>query len=546
MVEKEQKIQVIVRKRPLNSKEISKGDQDILHLASSATLVVREQKLKVDLTKFIEEHHFTFDGVYNEETSNQDLYISAVQPIVQASFQGAKVTCFAYGQTGSGKTFTMMGEGSSPGLYLLAARDLFFYRDQYFRNIKFTVSFYEIYCGKLHDLLNDRNQLFAREDAKQNVNIVGLQNKPVETVDNLMKLIGTGMEVRTTGQTGANDDSSRSHAILEINLRQGKAVVGKMSFIDLAGSERGADVSGADFKTRIDGAEINKSLLALKECIRALDQEKRHTPFRGSKLTQVLKDSFLGNCRTVMIANVSPGLLSCEHTLNTLRYADRVKELKKGDKAKNSDDKLANALMLPRQNANVVRYNIEDAEEALPPPKPMRAEEDSSRLLFKKIGKEDNKFKSKIGSGISGGKNIAQNPYMHPKVVEKKQPAVNIEELSEKHEQLIGIILAEEEDLINSHRKMIDEMVDMIKHQMALLSDVDKPGSDVDHYVRELDSVLNIKEDMIKGIRDKLRVFNEHLRQEEELTLVFEKNKAVMDVFNLENNDDDLLQGIDD
>jgi kinesin family protein 2/24 len=247
-----------------------------------------------------------------------------------------------------------------------------------------------------------------------------------------------------------------------------------------------------------------------------------------------------------MIANVSPGLLSCEHTLNTLRYADRVKELKKGDKAKNSDDKLANALMLPRQNANVVRYNIEDTEEALPPPKPMRAEEDSSRLLFKKSGKEDNKFKSKIGSGISGGKNIAQNPYMHPKVVEKKQPAVNIEELSEKHEQLIGIILAEEEDLINSHRKMIDEVVDMIKHQMGLLSEVDKPGSDVDHYVRELDSVLNIKEDMIKGIREKLRVFNEHLRQEEELTLMFEKNKAVMDVFNLENNDDDLLQGIDD
>ena len=547
MVEKDQKIQVIVRKRPLNSKEISKGDQDILCQATAETLVVREQKLKVDLTKYIEEHHFTFDGVYNEETTNQDLYISAIQPIVQASFQGAKVTCFAYGQTGSGKTFTMMGEESSPGLYLLAARDLFFYRDQYFRNVRFTVSFYEIYCGKLHDLLNDRNQLFAREDAKQNVNIVGLQNKPVETVENLMKIINTGMEARTTGQTGANDDSSRSHAILEINLRQGKSVVGKMSFIDLAGSERGADVSGADFKTRMDGAEINKSLLALKECIRALDQEKRHTPFRGSKLTQVLKDSFLGNCRTVMIANVSPGLQSCEHTLNTLRYADRVKELKKGDKPKGNDDKLANALMLPRQNANVVRYNIEDAEEALPPPKPIRNEEDSSRLLFKKTGKEDNKFKSKIGSGISGGKAIAQNPYMsHPKVPEKKPVQVNMEELSERHEQLIGIILAEEEDLINSHRKMIDEMVDMIKHQMGLLSEVDKPGSDVDHYVRELDTVLNIKEDMIKGIREKLRVFNEHLKQEEDLTLVFEKNKAVMDVFNLENTDDDLLQGIDD
>jgi Kinesin-like protein len=102
-----------------------------------------------------------------------------------------------------------------------------------------------------------------------------------------------------------------------------------MTFIDLAGSERGADVSGSDSKTRIDGAEINKSLLALKECIRALDQEKKHLPFKGSKLTLVLKDSFIGNCRTVMIGNVSPGLSSCEHTLNTLRYSDRVKELKK-------------------------------------------------------------------------------------------------------------------------------------------------------------------------------------------------------------------------
>ncbi|OMJ88408.1 hypothetical protein SteCoe_9627 [Stentor coeruleus] len=546
MVDKEQKIQVIVRKRPLNSKEISKGDQDILHRTSSDTLVVREQKLKVDLTKFIEEHHFTFDGVYNEDTTNQELYVSAIQPIVQASFQGAKVTCFAYGQTGSGKTFTMMGEGSIPGLYLLASTDLFYYRDQYFRNIKFTVSFYEIYCGKLHDLLNERNQLFAREDAKQIVNIVGLQNKPVETVEALMKIISTGMEFRTTGQTGANDDSSRSHAILEINLKQGKKLVGKMSFIDLAGSERGADVSGADFKTRMDGAEINKSLLALKECIRALDQEKRHTPFRGSKLTQVLKDSFLGNCRTVMIANVSPGLLSCEHTLNTLRYADRVKELKKGDKGPR-EDKLANALMLPRQNANVVRYNVDDTEETLPPPKPIKNEEESSRLLFKKPNKDDNKFKSKIGSGISGGKNTAQNPYIAPpKTVGKKAPQANMEDLSEKHEQLIGVILAEEEDLINTHRKMIDEMVDMIKHQMQLLGEVDKPGSDVDNYVRELDTVLSIKEDMIKGIREKLRVFNDHLRQEEELTLVFEKNKAVMDVFNLDIHDDDLLQDIDD
>ena len=102
-----------------------------------------------------------------------------------------------------------------------------------------------------------------------------------------------------------------------------------MSFIDLAGSERGADTIDQNRQTRLDGAEINKSLLALKECIRALDLEKKHLPFRGSKLTQVLKDSFTGNSKTTMIANVSPAASCCEHTLNTLRYGDRVKELKK-------------------------------------------------------------------------------------------------------------------------------------------------------------------------------------------------------------------------
>lgn len=121
-----------------------------------------------------------------------------------------------------------------------------------------------------------------------------------------------------------------------------------MSFIDLAGSERGADVIDTGKKTKQDGAEINKSLLALKECIRALDRagKNNHLPFRGSKLTQVLKDSFLGNSKTTMIANVSPALSCCEPTLNTLRYADRVKELKKDPSLKNRNDD--NDMMLAR------------------------------------------------------------------------------------------------------------------------------------------------------------------------------------------------------
>lgn len=181
------------------------------------------------------------------------------------------------------------------------------------------------------------------------MNIVGLSEKKVDTVTELMNVITFGLSSRTTGVTGANVDSSRSHAILQICMKDAQGrLQGKISFIDLAGSERAADTIDQDKQTRLDGAEINKSLLALKECIRALDQDKRHTPFRGSKLTLVLKDSFVGNCRTLMIANVSPTAGCSEHTLNTLRYADRVKELKKGP-GKSAGEGLDRELMLARR-----------------------------------------------------------------------------------------------------------------------------------------------------------------------------------------------------
>ena len=182
------------------------------------------------------------------------------------------------------------------------------------------VSFYEIYCGKSFDLLNERKFCPIRVDGREAVNVVGLTEHLVENVESLMSLIVYGLSVRVTGQTGANDQSSRSHAVLQISIRTSRnKLKGKLNFIDLAGSERGADVTNTKKQTRIDGAEINKSLLALKECIRALDMDKRHLPFRGSKLTLVLKDSFIGKCRTVMIGNISPGKSSCEHSLNTLR-----------------------------------------------------------------------------------------------------------------------------------------------------------------------------------------------------------------------------------
>ncbi|KAI7892513.1 P-loop containing nucleoside triphosphate hydrolase protein [Mucor mucedo] len=323
-----QRIRVCVRKRPLNKKEKDMQQSDIVNLVGERTIQLNAPKTKIDLTPYIEKHAFTFDDAFDSNSSNADIYARTAQPLVDYIFSGGKATCFAYGQTGSGKTYTMLD--SRHGLYVLAAQDIFrMLSKPAYSHLQATVGLYEIYQGQLFDLLNKREKLTARDDGHNNIVIAGLRECYINDVEDLMDTFESGNRVRTTGTTGANNASSRSHAVLQILLKSSDDdIFGKLSFIDLAGSERGADRGEADTKTRMEGAEINKSLLALKECIRALDQDKKHTPFRGSKLTQVLRDSFTGNSRTCMIATISPNNTNSEHTLNTLRYADRVKQLK--------------------------------------------------------------------------------------------------------------------------------------------------------------------------------------------------------------------------
>ncbi|XP_008697528.1 kinesin-like protein KIF2C isoform X2 [Ursus maritimus] len=333
----EHRICVCVRKRPLNKQELAKKEIDVISVPSKCLLLVHEPKLKVDLTKYLENQAFCFDFAFDETVSNEVVYRFTARPLVQTIFEGGKATCFAYGQTGSGKTHTMGGDlsgkaqNASKGIYAMASRDVFLLKNQpRYRNLglEVYVTFFEIYNGKLFDLLNKKAKLRVLEDGKQQVQVVGLQERLVSCADDVVKMIDIGSACRTSGQTFANSNSSRSHACFQILLRAKGRVHGKFSLVDLAGNERGADTSSADRQTRMEGAEINKSLLALKECIRALGQNKAHTPFRESKLTQVLRDSFIGeNSRTCMIAMISPGISSCEYTLNTLRYADRVKEL---------------------------------------------------------------------------------------------------------------------------------------------------------------------------------------------------------------------------
>ncbi|XP_048354186.1 kinesin-like protein KIF2C [Sphaerodactylus townsendi] len=333
----EHRICVCVRKRPLNKQELGKKECDVITVANKNTILVHEPKVKVDLTKYLENQAFRFDFSFDETASNEMVYRFTARPLVQTIFEGGKATCFAYGQTGSGKTHTMGGnfsgklQNASKGIYAFASQDVFLLQNQpryKVQGLEVYVTFFEIYNGKLFDLLNKKAKLRVLEDGKQQVQVVGLQEIQVSCAEDVIRMIEMGSACRTSGHTFANSSSSRSHACFQIILRRKGKLYGKFSLVDLAGNERGVDTSSADRQTRMEAAEINKSLLALKECIRALGQNKPHTPFRESKLTQVLRDSFIGsNSRTCMIAMISPGMNSCEYTLNTLRYADRVKAL---------------------------------------------------------------------------------------------------------------------------------------------------------------------------------------------------------------------------
>nr|XP_043624401.1 kinesin-like protein KIN-13B isoform X2 [Erigeron canadensis] len=511
------KIKVVVRKRPLNKKELAKNEEDIITTEPhSSCLTVHETKLKVDLTEYMEKHEFVFDAVLNEEVSNDEVYRETVEPIVPIIFQRTKATCFAYGQTGSGKTFTMKP------LPLKASRDILRLVNHTYRSQGFQLffSFFEIYGGKLYDLLNDRKKLCMREDGSKQVCIVGLQEYKVSDVETIKELIERGNATRSTGTTGANEESSRSHAILQLVVKRSvdgseskpPRVVGKLSFIDLAGSERGADTTDNDKQTRMEGAEINKSLLALKECIRALDNDQGHIPFRGSKLTEVLRDSFVGNSRTVMISCISPNAGSCEHTLNTLRYADRVKSLSKGNKKDTTfSSKEPTAVSMSSVLPRVPSY-----DDGMIDSYPEQADEDDYDTTeeFYEPEQPSWKYNTKVDAyNFSNAQD--KNRRINSQTKSKEPPKPESRNWSPDDE--LNALLKEEEDLVNAHRKQVEDTMDIVRVEMNLLVEADEPGNQLDDYVVKLNTILAQKAAAILQLQNRLAHFQKRLREHDVL-----------------------------
>ncbi|XP_067655410.1 kinesin-like protein KIF18A [Haliotis asinina] len=282
---------------------------------------------------------FAFDFVFGPCATNAEVYKHTTKGILDGLLEGYNCSVFAYGATGAGKTHTMLGSETHPGVMYHTMIDLY----ERIANLKdektcdVAISYLEVYNEQIQDLLLPRGSLPIREDPKSGVIVPGLSLHKPKNAEELLYMLQFGNKNRSQHPTDANAESSRSHAVFQVFVRQKdrtanistEVKVAKMCLVDLAGSERATVTKNRGARFR-EGANINRSLLALGNVINALAENKNkgHIPYRDSKLTRLLKDSLGGNCRTVMIAAVSPSSMSYEDTYNTLKYADRAKHIR--------------------------------------------------------------------------------------------------------------------------------------------------------------------------------------------------------------------------
>ncbi|XP_064808703.1 kinesin-like protein KIF1A isoform X1 [Oncorhynchus masou masou] len=352
-------VKVAVRVRPFNSREMGKDSKCIIQMSGNTTTILNPKQPK-------ENKSFNFDYSYWSHTSPEDINFAGQQQVYKDigeemllhAFEGYNVCIFAYGQTGSGKSYTMMGKPDlkdQEGIIPLMCEDLFTkFNDCNNDNTKsysVEVSYMEIYCERVRDLLNPKNKgnLRVREHPLMGPYVEDLSKLAVTSYNDIQDLMDSGNKARTVAATNMNETSSRSHAVFNIIFTQKRLdaetdntseKVSKISLVDLAGSER-ADSTGAKGTRLKEGANINKSLTTLGKVISALaevdsaqnkNKKKKkvesHIPYRDSVLTWLLRENLGGNSRTAMVAALSPADINYDETLSTLRYADRAKQIR--------------------------------------------------------------------------------------------------------------------------------------------------------------------------------------------------------------------------
>ncbi|KAJ3273827.1 Kinesin-like protein kif3b [Terramyces sp. JEL0728] len=331
---------VVGRCRPFSEKEKLAGHTKVAEMnKKNGSIMLSNPKNTLDVKTF------SFDAVFDEDSTQSEVYNSTARTIVEAALGGFNGTVFVYGQTGTGKTYSMQGVHSIPhlrGIIPQCFHHIFdFISRTGHKKFLVRVSFLEIYNEEVKDLLikqnkNPKGGLDLKENPDTGVFVKDLTAVVVKSVEELEALMELGNKNRSVGATLMNENSSRSHSIFTITIEssevgpdgQDKYVSGKLNLVDLAGSERQSK-TGASGDRLKEATKINLSLSALGNCISALvDGKSFHIPYRDSKLTRLLQDSLGGNAKTLMIATLSPASYNFEETLSTLRYANRAKNIK--------------------------------------------------------------------------------------------------------------------------------------------------------------------------------------------------------------------------
>uniref|UniRef100_A0A1I8IY00 Kinesin-like protein n=1 Tax=Macrostomum lignano TaxID=282301 RepID=A0A1I8IY00_9PLAT len=430
---------VCVRKRPLNKKELTKKEIDVVTIPNKENVLIHEPKLKVDLTKYLENQQFRFDYAFDQRIDNLVVYKYTAQPLVECIFEGGMATCFAYGQTGSGKTHTMGGDFTGKGqqdcargIYALAARDVF----------KLLNSKYKRQSVRSVKQEGQASSTGRRKEHCSNIN----------NVEEVLDLLKVGHATRTSGQTSANQHSSRSHAVFQLILR----------------------------KARPGGCT-------------AMHPGAWGVRARICRFADPSSPSFIGEkARTCMIATISPGFSSCEHTLNTLRYADRVKELGPGG---------------PISGAGA------GGEPAAAPG-----------------GDYEQQFLGDFESGGGGDDLIGEEDdnWLVRSAVQETGEAEDDEYTGDlvSFHKVVSHMERMEEEVNDDHKALLDGQAGFGKEMKRLYDMSGQVDYNQDDYANRLDTLLANQMQAMQSLREKLAAWQAEMRREEELSTKLQAMKS--------------------
>jgi len=502
-----------------------------------------KQKEFVDYPNHFLPHPYTFDHIFDMDSTQEEVYQIAAVPAVESLEDGYNSTIFAYGQTGTGKTYTMEGFiydylSPSKGLIPRAIEDIFKYIENNSNSdttFIIRVTYLQIYNESIDDLLKpEKRHLSIREGQKKGLYVEGLSEWAVRSPNDIYALLERGAQCRTKAYTNMNDVSSRSHAVFTIILEQMKISngkkrfkAGKLNMVDLAGSER-VKISGATGKQLDESRRINKSLSALGNVINALtDPKTKHIPYRDSKLTRLLQNSLGGNCKTSMIAMISPYDGSYNESTSTLNFAKRAKGIR--IKAKINEEVNQNALIsqyekelsklrqelsekneIINSNAFIKKIEMERIQAEKDKNEALQALEKAS-ISFLQEREEKRKLEKKIEimsfQMIPGGQKIKIEDTPEFKTLLQKHQILLQKDFNEKlsdlekEKELIQISKEQVDSynvLLHKQREAMDNLTINLKEKEDNINHLNEMIDSYEKIINEQDNIIEMKNQRIK------------------------------------------------